>query len=344
MALTREFYYARIATRLGELTYQIKMRGRTQMYDLHKHCENFSKRLLNEVLDMNFENLNKERSNEPGIDLGDKHKKIAVQVTAQKTSTKVTATLNQVLKEKHNETYGKIIILILGEKQTGYTIDADLMRKTNFDPDKNIIGIVELLKMIEELTPQKMKNVWDIIRSEMSDIYDELDISQGELFGIPALEDKPDIVYTNCVALLEYQNTKYGVDVTPEEEKVMDADFTNLLSELRDLPDVTRKFFCSLCKCVNFNKVIGDVISLSYQETLRNIKRVDPHQFRHEINILSQRNLIIITDLEEMDQRIEFYGPCVNSAAVYNIIDFCLAYNINMDDPITNLDFSAFAK
>lgn len=345
MALDREFYFARICRRLGELGYQLQMRGKRQLYDLHKHSENFSKRLLNEIWNINLENLNKVRSNEPGIDLGDKVKGIAVQVTSEKKTAKIKATLEQVIKEEHNKTYKRIIILILGEKQpSGYTLAEDLVTKTNFNTDTDIIDIADLTKIIDDLDPPQMKRVWDLIKSEMSGIYDELDISQHQLLGIPSLEDKQEITYTNCVGLLAHQNAKHGIEVTSEEEEVMDKDFIQLLSELRDIPLVTRKFFCRLCESVNFNKLQSDSISLSYQESLRKIKGITAVQFDYELSILIKHNLIRIGDEDEKDQSIEFYGPSIKSASVYNIIDFCLAYNINMADPLVNLDFSSFAR
>jgi hypothetical protein len=66
-------------------------------------------------------NLNNERSNEPGIDLGDTRNKIAYQFTSSKNSQKIKKTLEAITDEQ-KKTYDTFKILIVGEKANPTTL------------------------------------------------------------------------------------------------------------------------------------------------------------------------------------------------------------------------------
>ena len=65
------------------------------LYDLNRYLEDFFKDILNIVYGYKLVNLNEERSNNPGLDLGDEAVKVAFQVTSTKSSDKVNTTLEK---------------------------------------------------------------------------------------------------------------------------------------------------------------------------------------------------------------------------------------------------------
>lgn len=105
------------------------MRGKIGDVALNRLLEDFFKDVLSLVHGWNLVNLNSKRSNEPGLDLGDPHAKVAVQVTSSASSSKVKKTLEKVTTE-HLQIYDRILVLAIGNKQGSYTLDTPHVERT----------------------------------------------------------------------------------------------------------------------------------------------------------------------------------------------------------------------
>ena len=64
----------------------IKSHNVAGFFDKNKLAEGVALKLLNEIYGYNLENLNYEKNNYPGIDLGDKINKIGFQISTRKDS------------------------------------------------------------------------------------------------------------------------------------------------------------------------------------------------------------------------------------------------------------------
>jgi hypothetical protein len=65
---------------------KIKTNNYIEFYDINKVAEDLALKLLNEIFGLQLVNLNIEKSNYPGIDLGDKINKVAYQITSRNDS------------------------------------------------------------------------------------------------------------------------------------------------------------------------------------------------------------------------------------------------------------------
>ena len=101
--ITRGYFIGEIIDELANIANQVDIRTKLNLLELNIHLENFFREVLNILLDIRLQNLNNERSNAPGLDLGDPSKKIAFQITSQKTSAKINDTLKTVLDNKIKE-------------------------------------------------------------------------------------------------------------------------------------------------------------------------------------------------------------------------------------------------
>jgi hypothetical protein len=110
--LTRGYFIGEIVDALSDVAGQVSTRGRLGLFDLNKHAEDFFKTILNHLYSYSLENLNAERSNAPGLDLGDRSNGIAFQITAERTSAKVNNTLAK-LSDEQIKAYPKIRILMI---------------------------------------------------------------------------------------------------------------------------------------------------------------------------------------------------------------------------------------
>lgn len=132
-----------LASILAYINTYLKYNGKQGLLDENKALEDVMCEVLNRIYGWKLENLNHVEKNFPGIDLGDWERGIGVQVTVEKTSSKINNTIAKIVK---NEVYNKfphLKILILGDKQASYSIRND--EKIVFDDEKDIIDFVDLL-------------------------------------------------------------------------------------------------------------------------------------------------------------------------------------------------------
>ncbi len=78
---------------------EIKANNYLDFYDINKVAEDLALKLLNEIYGLQLKNLNEEKPNYPGIDLGDKINKIAYQVTSRNDDRKIQESLESFVKE-----------------------------------------------------------------------------------------------------------------------------------------------------------------------------------------------------------------------------------------------------
>ncbi|MBQ3163824.1 MAG: SMEK domain-containing protein [Lachnospiraceae bacterium] len=137
------------------------------LFDDNKYWENIIRNLLNAIYGYELVNLNQEKTNYPGIDLGDAEIGLGIQITETKTSAKVTRSLDKVLENEVYLKYPKFSMFILGDKQQTYTVDmAKYQGKINFCPESDILDFQDLISAINEMNREEMQDILDYLRSE----------------------------------------------------------------------------------------------------------------------------------------------------------------------------------
>lgn len=170
-----------IVSMLNNFRSEIEALSSLGLLNINKHSENFIKRILNLVFKLELDNLNDGKSNYPGLDLGDKYRSIAFQITATKTSDKVDDTLKTCLKFKHYETFSTIKVFILTSKQTSYTLKTTTEPYFTFSSDNNIVDFDDLYKTIEHLEPIKMNALFEYLKMELQPTIEALHGKNVEL-------------------------------------------------------------------------------------------------------------------------------------------------------------------
>jgi hypothetical protein len=124
--------------------------------------------MLRELLDLpNLINLNAEKMNYPGVDLGDDVTGRAFQITADNKLPKILKTLKVSIGAKVHETYPRIQVYITTERQRSYkqaTIDRAIDGKIAFDGKKDILDYKSLLRLFQQLSPEKAEKIARIAR------------------------------------------------------------------------------------------------------------------------------------------------------------------------------------
>ena len=177
--MNQEYKLYRISQLLSRFREQVKILNSNGEFSINIHAENILIAVLNKIYECNLENVNYvEGKTYPSIDLRDKVKRIAFQVTSTSSLDKVEHTLTKFIENKLYKEFDIVYVFIITEKQKKYNqikIDNVLNGKITFS-DKNIIDRTDLYK---ELNKQnnfyKIESVCELLEKQFSDNKPELD-------------------------------------------------------------------------------------------------------------------------------------------------------------------------
>jgi tetratricopeptide (TPR) repeat protein len=121
-----------------------------------------------------LKNLNDSEGNNnyPAIDLGDETAKIAIQVTATPDSEKIKDTLRGFIKHEFYQTYERVQIYILTEKQKSYSgrgFQEIIQNKIQFDTKQDILDSRDLLKQITIFQVEQLQRICDILEANFGE-------------------------------------------------------------------------------------------------------------------------------------------------------------------------------
>jgi NACHT domain len=161
---------SRISELLSRFITQIDLDTKAGRTDINRDAETVLIPLLNEIFDYNLKNLNDSEGhdNYPAIDLGDKIKKVAVQVTATSNSKKVKKTLQGFIKHEHYKTYDRVIIFNLIKKQKRYSgkgFEEITQDKFLFNRKQDILDSGDLVKQISNFQVEQLQRICDVLEA-----------------------------------------------------------------------------------------------------------------------------------------------------------------------------------
>jgi hypothetical protein len=244
--ITRGHFAGEIIDDLAEIANQVNVRCTLGLTDLNRYLEDFFKDVLNTILKKDLVNLNQDRNNTPGLDLGDKFGKIAFQITSQKSSRKVNETLKKIT-GKQAEEYSHIKVLIIGSKQDKYSLDLDLCDQLCFSQD-DIWDITDLCKMALDLPLGDLQKLYGLVTSEFVRIKTELEIPDKEGHFATEISEYIEKPPSPKLGKFEkycrfHKSARSEFELTPQDVR---KDFERLTQKLLQLPRITREFYSFL--------------------------------------------------------------------------------------------------
>ncbi|WP_407364066.1 SMEK domain-containing protein (plasmid) [Pseudomonas luteola] len=258
--ITSGYLIGQIIDEFSTLGEQAKLRNRLGLSDLSVFTENFFRDLLNIIEDLDLINTNEDRSNEPGIDLGDEIRKIAFQITTTKTSEKVNNTLKKITADQRKK-YNRFIVLIIGDKQKQYPsvtealnsrVASGIDASINFDPEKDIIDLTDLARKVVGLPLPKIQRVNRLVQDQMAQVKIDLQIPDKdgnyETSGYRLWEPLPEPKLGDGNKFAVWDALHGGPNNTPSEDDVrsIKRSIEELSRRLHKLPRITREFYAVL--------------------------------------------------------------------------------------------------
>ncbi|WP_417269448.1 SMEK domain-containing protein [Celeribacter sp.] len=211
---------------IDTISSRVRARSKLGLTDLNRILEDFFKELLNLIHKANLVNLNEIRRNTPGIDLGDTTSatKSPFQVTSQTTSQKINKTL-AAISDADVKLYDEFYVLIIGESQTKYKLNAAQVKRVGFKR-RNIIGMTELASQIIASDIDTISAVYEKLRAELQRITVELEVAIDGKFATSLagiVEDRPTVHRSDASLLFALDEGTGLFDSREEAQKALDG-------------------------------------------------------------------------------------------------------------------------
>ncbi|MGL5027614.1 MAG: SMEK domain-containing protein [Shewanella oncorhynchi] len=197
--MNKEISLKEIIYWLSHLSTSAKLGGKIHFFDLNIVAEDFYANLLNIVYDWNLKNLNHTDLNAVAVDLGDVRRKIAVQVTSNRSKSKIQKTLDNFDKYSMPKNFDTLKVVIIGSR-TGDYPSLNVPSGMKFKGAEDVIDENTLIKKISSLPTQKVKDILQLMTAEIRPKADVEASSQHDdarvlkeyrsYFDRPALKDK----------------------------------------------------------------------------------------------------------------------------------------------------------
>lgn len=178
-----------ISDRLNVLADQLKTRTRANLNDANHWLESVMARFFNALMGWDLVNLNAERANYPAADLGDKMRRIAIQITNQNYPGKITETANKAdAHDLHQDFDQLIIFFLLAEKPS----TPKKFEQPRNGPVIECWDLADLLKKMPELPDQsRLQTALDVLNEAVGLKDEEATFYPSNLPGL----------YTGCLFL-----------------------------------------------------------------------------------------------------------------------------------------------
>lgn len=336
--LTRGHFIGDIVDGFSDIANQASTRARLGLTDLHKFAEDFFKTALNHIYGLSLVNLNQDRSNEPGLDLGDAASGVAYQVTTQNKSQKMNETLAKVTDAKF-KTYPKIYVLVIGKKQKKYTLDAVNSKRLSFSED-NIIDLDVLCRDCMNLPIDRLQTLYNHVRSELSRVKIDLEVPNED--GVYPTNIR---AFTEAIPKPKMSNLgKYNAFLKSENEKQdikkTKSDFGKLSAKLAKLPRITREFLCVMIERRE-NPKTADNVRINADK----LNRISSYPDKEgELRLLQAYDLVYLDEPEDHGKSHHWSVNLTQKNGVDQnlLLQFIDTNGIPLQRPFVDLDFGDF--
>ena len=236
---TKEIQIKQVYSLLGGWASEIKLNNYFGLNDINKFAEGFIASLMNLVFDYNLSNLNGDKLNYPGIDLGDTINKIAVQVTSRKDADKIRENLNTFVAKGQKDTFTdgiRFLILTVDDPKISFGSNPPTNIFSNFKEDEHIITLKNLSAKIDTIYDkdyEKFLKILNLLERELGSNRKKVEQEADDLPQFSFSFTHRDFVLDNdedLSVLLQDVTRNYNqfhkitiAVIIEEEEKIRDA-------------------------------------------------------------------------------------------------------------------------
>lgn len=167
--MTRREEYLNIIHRMLSLAeIELESQGKQSLYNENIVWEDIANRILNICFSYKTINLNQEKTNFPGIDLGNRENGIGIQVTRRNDAVKLKDTIETVLQNQVFRTFPNLKFFILGHKKKKYALDSQSWGQyLNFDTKSDILDFDTVLDCCQSMETETIQKLAEYLEWEL---------------------------------------------------------------------------------------------------------------------------------------------------------------------------------
>ena len=266
--IERQTYINEIIERLTFLKTKVDLSKALNLTDINIHSENFYRDFLNLLYGYALQNINIIEPNASAIDLGDKAKRIAFQVTSTASLDKTKKTVKSFIRKKYYLDYDRLVMLNITTKANHREkfVGDESIYQLNVKEDIWEMG--EIVRDINDLKLDQIKKVHAFLKEEIKLTSDQVLVKEIRTFIslIGYLSDESQPSAGNGF-----------IDAPDPDGKINKrfADYSNFLTkEYQDL-------------YIEYGQVLADVIRQSDIGHAR-VRRLELHLKSNSDNILTE--------------------------------------------------------
>lgn len=156
---------------LSVLQSEVARRAGLGLTDESILCEDFVCGLLNLVYGYRLRNLNADKQNYPGIDLGDKENKVAYQVTSRCNPSKIISTLETFIEHKCHLEFLRLKFFVLVMRSTPRRRQYNTHGLVQFDPATDIEDFNAIIGAMRHMDVSRQEQIVNFIERSMPDAF-----------------------------------------------------------------------------------------------------------------------------------------------------------------------------
>jgi hypothetical protein len=266
--IERQTYINEIIERLTFLKTKVDLSKALNLTDINIHSENFYRDFLNLLYGYALQNINIIEPNASAIDLGDKAKRIAFQVTSTASLDKTKKTVKSFIRKKYYLDYDRLVMLNITTKANHREKFVGDESTYQLNVKEDIWEMGEIVRDINALELDQIKKVLAFLKEEIKLTSDQVLVKEIRTFIslIGYLSDESQPSAGNGF-----------IDAPDPDGKINKrfADYSNFLTkEYQDL-------------YIEYGQVLADVIRQSDIGHAR-VRRLELHLKSNSDNILTE--------------------------------------------------------
>lgn len=264
-----EEYFNYIEEHLNLLSLRIERRATLNLHDINIKAEYFFMHFLNILYDWKLENLNDSKQNAPGADLLYNGERILVQVSSTNTKDKIQKSLNKLDIKTYSDYTFKFLSISKDAKNLRNK-KFIVPKGIRFDPSEDIIDVPLILKDIQSSPTNKIENVYELVKKDLSVESPSTSRMKGLSRIIQLLSEDG--------SLNEY-NTTYDTNDFEIAEKIKSNHLSEIESKIADigvyLGDVQKVYDTYDAEGVNRSRAVLHSLNNTYLRLKKNYSGVD---------------------------------------------------------------------
>jgi hypothetical protein len=345
--LSRGYFIGEIVDHLSDFSQQVRLRNQLGLADMSKYAEDYFRDFLNALFDYRLLSLNKPEPNVPALDLGDKGKRIGIQVTARSDVAKIRKTLENLTAEQ-KAVYDKFYVLVLGKKQGSYTLTDQIFTHYSFT-ESNVWDMSTLAREVVDLEIGPLQKLFELVRQESARVRIDMEVpDESGKYPTSAYDQWEQVVkpkLTKGEAFIAHQKDEHDVDMTDAECKKIEEMLGEMAKQLSQLPRMTREFLAMLCERCDPKSVryfgSGGRLNIPLGSIKRTYRGED---FDGEISLLTYAGIVDI-EPHHKDPEIPIVSisfPGVTSDLYDGFLEYVQSKGLNMRKVLGEVDLSGF--